>query len=641
MALTLRRRLATSVGVVVLVMGLGSTIIGTRLFGDSLLQQVQRQVEQDLNTAFLVYNTHLNDIETRIVFLARDPDVVAYATGGRRTALAERLETLKRDVGFDVLTLTDADGVVIARSSPALAYRDSQTGNEVVARVIDSEKPARGTVIVPARDLALESEKLAGEAKMTILETPRARPSDQRFLDSGMMLEAGAPVFYHGGMLGVLYGGTLLNRSTGIVDEVKRTAYGSETWRGKDIGTATIFQNDVRISTNVKAKDGGRAVGTRVSEEVYNRVVRDGRRWIARAFVVDDWYLTAYGPIRDLDDKVVGMLYVGVLAGKFEAMRARTVWTFVGVSIAGMVIALLVASMLANGIVRPVRDIVKASEKLAKGSMDAMVEVDPNASGELAELSRTFNSMVRSIAERDERLQESAKKITESKKLATLGQLAAGIAHEINNPLGGIVMYSHMLKEDLVKEQNRENVEKIAHEADRCKTIVKGLLDFARQTKPERTESSINHVMNEVVALLEQQAIFHNIKIVRELSPSVPLIEVDVGQMQEVLMNLVLNAAQAMDGEGTLTLKTGLSEDASYVEIEVRDTGPGIPPDKIDKIFEPFYTTKEVGRGTGLGLSIAYGIVERHHGSISVESEVGVGTTFLVRLPVPPTEPGM
>jgi two-component system NtrC family sensor kinase len=317
------------------------------------------------------------------------------------------------------------------------------------------------------------------------------------------------------------------------------------------------------------------------------------------------------------------------------------VWTFAIVSIAGMALALVIASYMANGIVQPVRDLVKASEDLAEGKMDAMVKVKPNAAGELAELTRTFNSMVRSIAERDARLQESARKITESKKLATLGQLAAGIAHEINNPLGGIVMYSHMLKEDLVKEENRENVEKIAREADRCKTIVKGLLDFARQTKPERTESNINHILNEVIALLEQQAIFHNIDIVKDLSPSLPLIEVDVGQMQEVFMNLILNAAQAMDGEGTLTAVTGLSDDASYVEVEIKDTGPGISTDKIDKIFEPFYTTKEIGRGTGLGLSIAYGIVERHHGSISVESEVGKGTTFFVRLPVPAMEPGM
>jgi two-component system NtrC family sensor kinase len=170
---------------------------------------------------------------------------------------------------------------------------------------------------------------------------------------------------------------------------------------------------------------------------------------------------------------------------------------------------------------------------------------------------------------------------------------------------------------------------------------VKGLLDFARQTKPERTESNINLVLNEVIALLEQQHTFRNIGIVKDLSPNVPFVEIDVGQIQEVFMNLILNAAQAMDGTGTLTAVTQLVDDGEMVEIEIRDTGPGIPEDKIEKIFEPFYTTKEIGRGTGLGLSIVYGIIERHHGSIRVESEVGRGTSFFVKIPVPLTEPGM
>ncbi len=641
MVLTLKTRLAANIAVVVLIMGVGSTIIGTRLFGDSLVAQVQRGVEHDLNTAFLVYNTHLSEIQTQIEFVAREPDIIAAVSDGRRWNLSTSLAHRRESAGLDVLVVTDADGVVLSRAAPSREHGDDQSADQAVRHVMENRASIAGTIVVPGDVLALEAPELADRARMDILETPRARPSDLNVLAKGMMLKAAAPIMAEGRLIGVVYGGVLLNRGEDIVDSVKETAYAGETWQGKDIGTATIFQDDVRIATNVIARGGDRAIGTRVSEEVYDRVVSEGGRWVARAFVVDDWYITAYGPIRDLDERVIGILYVGVLAGKFDAMRTRTVWTFAIVSIAGMAAALVIASILSTGIVRPVRNMASASRDLAQGRMDARVEVNPKAAGELVELAETFNFMAQSIAERDERLQESARKITESKKLATLGQLAAGIAHEINNPLGGIVMYAHMLKEDLIKAENRENVHKIAREADRCKAIVKGLLDFARQTKPERTESNINHVLNEVIALLERQSIFHNISIVKDLSPSIPLVEVDVGQMQEVFMNLILNAAQAMDGSGTLTAVTHLIKDATVVEIEIRDTGPGIPSDKIDKIFEPFYTTKEIGRGTGLGLSIAYGIVERHHGSINVESEVGRGTSFFVRLPVPETEPGM
>ena len=621
-------------------MGVVSTIVGTRLLGDGLVRRVQDSVERDLSTAYLVYNGRLGDIETLVRLVASEPvlsrDILERQHQGLSQLLADRMATW----GLDVLAVTDLDGKVVSRGSAATTG-DTVRDDPVVARVIDTGSPVSGTVIVPADALAREAPELAERARMELLETPRARPTDRRTLEAGMMLKAAAPIMRGGEMAGVLYGGVLLNRREDIVDRVKRTAYAGETWNNKEIGTVTIFQDDVRIATNVVARDGKRALGTRVSEEVYDRVVGEGSQWVARAFVVDDWYITAYGPILDPDGAVVGIIYVGVLAGKFDAVRSKTVLTFAGVSVAAMVLALVIASILSTGIVRPIRHLVGAARDIAQGHFGTRVDMDPRATGELAELGEAFNFMAQSIAERDAKLQENARKMTESKKLATLGQLAAGIAHEINNPLGGIVMYSHMLLEDLEREENRENVEKIHKQADRCKRIVKGLLDFARQTKPERTESNVNHILSEVIALIDQQAIFRNINITKELNPSIPLLDVDVAQVQEVFMNLILNAAQAMEGKGKLTAKTSLTDDNTSVLIEIADTGPGIPKEDADKIFEPFFTTKEVGRGTGLGLAIAYGIVERHHGSIWVESEVGVGTSFFVRLPLTDSMPEM
>jgi len=641
MVFSLRTRVAASIVVVVIAMGVISTIVGTRLFGESFVRQVQRAVEQDLNTAYLVYEYRLREIEEQVERIAADPDVVAAARRGNAEELSQILRDRMSSWGLDILTATDPSGTVVARGGNPAAYGDDRSTNQVVARVLATRRRASGTLVVPKDELAAEGPDLAARARIEILDTPRARPSDRKVLEDGMVLEAGAPILVGNDLAGVLYGGVLLNRREEIVDRVKETAYGRETWKGKDVGTATIFQDDVRIATNVTTADRKRAIGTRVSEEVYDRVIGRGGHWVARAFVVNDWYITAYGPIRDLDDNIIGILYVGVLADKFDALRTRTVWTFAGVSVAGMVLALIIASLLSGGILRPVKDLAEASREIARGNVDTRVEIDPRAAEELKELAETFNFMAQSIAERDEKLRENARKMTETKKLATLGQLAAGIAHEINNPLGGILMYSHMLREDLRRPENRETLEKIVKEADRCKTIVKGLLDFARQTKPERTESSINHVLDEVIALLEHQAIFHNIEVVKEHSPSLPLVDIDVAQMQEVFMNLILNAGQAMDGKGTLTTVTRLSHDKTAIEIEIRDTGPGIPPENLDKIFEPFFTTKEVGRGTGLGLAIAYGIVERHQGSIWVKSEEGKGTSFFVRIPLPETEPEM
>jgi len=633
LAFSLRARLAASIIVVVLAMGVVSTVVGTRLFGDSLVTQVQRDVERDLGAAFLVYDDRLSDIEAVTQLLASETTAARFIATGDNAGLARFLSDRSGVWNLDMLTVTDARGRVLARGHGSKAG-DDLSADQVISRVIRSRHAVAGTSVLSGERLAMESPALAARANLVLRQTPRARPSERNRLTDGMVLNAGAPIVRGGRLVGVLYGAALLNGDTQMVDRVKETAYGGETWNGREIGTATIFQDDVRIATNVMDSSGRRAIGTRVSAEVYQRVVLEGGRWVARAFVVDDWYITAYGPIQDLDGNTVGILYVGVLASGFDAMRERTVLTFAGVSIAGMILALIIASVLSTGILRPLRTLRLASQDIAAGNLDTRVDMGRQAADEFVEVADAFNTMAASIKERDDKLQENARKMTESKKLATLGQLAAGIAHEINNPLGGILMYSHMLREDLKQEENRENVMKIGREADRCKKIVKGLLDFARQTKPERTESNLNLVLNEVVALLEHQAIFHNIEITKDYNPSVPLLNFDVTQMQEVFVNLILNAAQAMEGKGSLTIVTEVIEEGRSVRIEIRDTGPGISGVTLERIFEPFFTTKEVGRGTGLGLSIAYGIVERHHGQIWVESELGVGTSFFIRLPV-------
>jgi len=223
----------------------------------------------------------------------------------------------------------------------------------------------------------------------------------------------------------------------------------------------------------------------------------------------------------------------------------------------------------------------------------------------------------------------------ESERLAIIGQLAAGVAHELNNPLGGVLVYSHLLVEDLDDEDpKRENLEKIVIQATRCKEIVKGLLDFAHQTEPKIELANINKILKDTLSLVENQALFQNIKISKSFCSSPPQVMVDKAQIQQVLMNIVFNAAEAMEGYGDLIISTRVTETDRFMEIEFTDTGCGIPEENLERLFEPFFTTKEVGHGTGLGLAISYGIIQRHGGDIEVKSQVGKGTTFTIRLPI-------
>jgi len=237
----------------------------------------------------------------------------------------------------------------------------------------------------------------------------------------------------------------------------------------------------------------------------------------------------------------------------------------------------------------------------------------------------------------EKKLQETHLQLVSSEKMASLGKLAAGIAHEINNPLGGILIYSSLLMEDLPEDDSkRGDLSRIVQEAGRCKEIVKSLLEFARQTEPKMEPTDINRAITEGLFFLENQALFHNIQIVKQLDPFLPFVQGNAGQLKQVFMNIIINAAEAMHGNGTLTIVTSSARDRKLVLVEFTDTGEGIPEENLTRIFDPFFTTKDVGKGTGLGLSTSYGIVETHGGRIKVKSKVGEGTTFTIELPTHP-----
>ncbi len=635
MKIALRAKLVTSFLAVIIICGLVATLVGMRLIGTGIIRQAQDKVKNDLNSAQAIYLDETEKIKDVVRFTALRFFIREAILENDTARLVKELEEIRKAESLDVFTLTDKNGRVIVRSRNPSVGGDNQAHNELVSKVLSQKEAVAATAIVPREELVREGADLAERAHIEFIHTPKAKLSLETEQTSGMMIKAAAPVFgYDGGLIGVLYGGNLLNRNYEIVDSIKQVVYHGVVYKGKDIGTATIFQGDLRISTNVKAEDGSRAIGTRISEEVYERVLVKGLVWIDRAFVVNNWYITAYEPIKNIEGKIIGVLYVGILEEKFMDIRKRTVAMFLGVTLAGMVIALIASSFLADGVLQPIKRLVFASGQWAKGDLEYQVKTA--GKDEIAELTETFNLMASSLKERDKRLKEyTSQQIMKSERLATLGQLAAGVAHEINNPLGAVLMYTHLALEDL-KEENvlRKNLEKAVAEASRCKDIVKGLLDFSRQTEPKVEDSDVNKTLERTLAIVENQALFQNVRITKVLCPSLPKVSMDVGQIQQVFTNIVLNAAEAMEGKGELTLATRMTADNEHIEIEFSDIGCGIAAEYREKIFDPFFTTKEVGSGTGLGLAVSHGIISSHKGTIEVKSERGKGTTFFIRLPI-------
>jgi PAS domain S-box-containing protein len=233
------------------------------------------------------------------------------------------------------------------------------------------------------------------------------------------------------------------------------------------------------------------------------------------------------------------------------------------------------------------------------------------------------------------KLEKTQLQLIQSEKMASLGKLSAGVAHQLNNPLGGITLYTKLMLEDYELEDNaREDLYRILKDAQRCRDTVKELLEFSRQTRQFMRPLNINEAIDRTLFLIENQTLFHNIELKKEYATSIPQVTADAQQLGHVFMNIVINAAQAMDGRGTITITTKVSAGQEGVIIEIADTGPGISADNLKHIFEPFFTTKNEGKGTGLGLSVVYGIVENHGGTITARSDPGHGSIFTIELPV-------
>lgn len=233
------------------------------------------------------------------------------------------------------------------------------------------------------------------------------------------------------------------------------------------------------------------------------------------------------------------------------------------------------------------------------------------------------------------KLKETQAQLAQSEKMASLGQLAAGVAHEINNPLGGILLYANLALEGMAEDDpDREDLQYIVEDANRCKDIVKNLLAYSRQTSPTKDIVQLNTFVNQGLVLIRDQKLFRNVTVKKDMSGEMMLIHSDKDQLNQVIINLVMNAVAAMEGGGTLTLRTYRDKAARKAYLEIEDTGCGIPEENLSKIFDPFFTTKEPGKGTGLGLSTAYGIIKENGGNIAVKATSPEGTTFLVELPL-------
>ncbi len=627
-----------------------TSLVGIKLLNDQIISRSETKCISDLNSAHEIYRTKITNIESIIRFNSARILLINAIKNNDADFLRKDFPKILNREGLDILTLTDRHGRVIMRGRNPNVNGDSLTSDKFISRVLTSKRSISGTDLVSSDLLEKESQELVNQVRMEIIPTPKSKARKDSIETSGMMIKSAVPIFDEtNSFIGILQGGILLNRNFDIVDKIKEVVHEKEVYEGRDIGTATIFQNDLRISTNVKNLDGTRAISSLVSEEVYDKVLINGEKWIGRAFVVNTWYISAYEPIKDINGNIIGILYVGILEKPFNDILRNTLFTFLGIAIIGVFLIILMSVLLAKKISKPLKKLEISADQIAKGDynqnllISAPSEVESLAHSitrmsirlarEKRELEIWGEILEKKVKERTDEIQKIHSQLFRSEKLASIGKLAAGVAHEINNPLTGILTNASLLKDDFNEgDPRREDLEVIVKETIRCREIVKRLLDFSRQTAPVKKLTNINSIVDEIILFVRNQSAFRNIKINKEFENNLPELMVDPDQIRQVCINLIMNASEAMRKGGRLNIKTCVNSDGNFVNLEISDNGCGIPEILRMKIFDPFFTTKE--NGTGLGLAISYGIIEQHGGRIDFSSAIGEGTTFNISLPI-------
>jgi signal transduction histidine kinase len=574
-------------------------------------------------------------------------------------AVGTLLEQSRKEMGLDFLYLMDAGGKVIA-SSPALKGTP-RADWPIIRSALSGQSPSTGIDIFTNDELAAISPALAERARLGLVPTPNAVPTDRSTETHGMVVHAASRATAPGGAPAALVGGILLNQNLEFIDTINDLVYQAASLPEGSQGTATLFLDDVRISTNVRLFEGRRALGTRVSAAVRSAVLGEGRTWLDSAFVVNDWYISAYEPLVDTYGQRVGMLYVGFLQKPFNDAKLETLLIIALAFIAITAATVPIFLRWAQSIFMPLERVTATIGEVESGNLSARTKL-PASGDEIGRVAVHLDTLLDQIQERDRQLREwneelnvrvrertrdlelanlkleaTTKQLIMSEKLAAIGEITAGVAHEINNPIAVMQGNLDVIRSVIGDEVDKAKVEfrLVDEQIHRISQIVTKLLQFAR---PEEYAGYVErHAPGAVVAdclpLVQHLLNKTEIHVAREDRAS-RLVLMNRTELQQVLINLIVNAIHAMPDGGRLTLHSYDAERDGVpgIIIEVADTGIGMDADVVEKVFDPFFTTKR-REGTGLGLSISQTLIKRQRGQIMVESEVGRGSTFRVWLP--------
>ncbi|MBI5528140.1 MAG: cache domain-containing protein [Deltaproteobacteria bacterium] len=606
----LRTRLVLAFVILILSSASATIAIGNSVFGGKV-----DELARDVVTLYSKLASQVLDARLERMRLVVKDVASRRADGADALALCRMAIT---EVPADFLVVRGADGATVLMTVARDGAADAPRCATMEAGGTASVSPPRD--LLPAQGGQSEKDNSA-KAGIAVLDAVAARSLGLTQQDGGSMTAvAGAPI--NGSGFALL--GYVLNGRVDILSQAQQLV---PTQR-KERLMATLFLGDRRIASTKPE-----AVGTRADAGVAETVIGKGMPFAGVARVIDENFYAAYVPIRDLGGSIVGMMGIGTNEDAYAEVRHRTTTLFSSLIAGGMIFGFIMTFLFSMWLVSPVGQLAEGMSRVAEGDLNYKVRIE--SADELGKLARAFNQMVRAVKERDHRLREMTEsRLSAVEKQISVGRLAAGVAHEINNPLTAILSLSSLwLKKMPETDPRREDLEIIVTETSRCREIVRNLLDFARERPTEKQVVDINKVVRDTLVLANKYDSMENVAIETDLSPLPLRVNADPKLLQQVLTNLLLNGAEAAGRGGSVRIATDEDSSGGFVQVQVADRGKGIPKEHINRVFEPFFTTKGTGKGTGLGLSVSLGIVQRHDGTIEIESEDGRGTTVTVVLP--------
>ena len=618
-------------------LAIGIAITCVQWINKNTIREAENRVGVHIKAAWTIHNSKISGIHSALEILSKKQEIKDLLLNKENQLLLIKnkkyLEAVRKEKNMDILNLMDSKGKVILRTRPPYNKGDTLSEDPMVKKTTLTKKCSKKNMIFSSERLLIEGNGLIDRC-LKFGGEPR-----------GMLIGTAIPVISDKNFIGIIQMGKLLNGATEEVDKIREGVFENKLYEGKPLGTTTIFMGDLRISTNVLNNKGRRAIGTRVSNEVAEHVLKKGLSWTGRAWVVNAWYLSQYDPIKDPDGNIIGMLYLGELEQKYLDMRTQAVISYLSVIFSGMILAFLIFFAITRSILKPIQKLSHATEMLSRNDLSHRITV--HSKDEVGSLSNSFNHMAEKLQKQQKEIQLHQKTLEHTnKELQTINsnymEMLGFVSHELKNPLSSAILGLYTVKDGYLGELNisqKKGLESVAQSLEYFNDMIKNYLDLSRLEKGELRVKKKNFLLhNEVIAplLKELGREFQEkrMKVENNIHDEI-LLNADRDLIMIVYDNLLSNAIKYGKESGRIVLD--FNEGENEITLSVYNEGAGIPEKKMAMLFEKFSridTPEYAGKkGTGLGLFVCREIIEKQGGKIWAESKAGKWIRFIFTLP--------